>query len=649
MEPEVYEILPRIHGPEGVKGLSVEELAPLAEELRRRIIEVVSRNGGHLASSLGVVDLTIALHRVFSTPTDRIIWDVGHQCYAHKLLTGRHAEFDSLRIEGGLSGFPKRSESEHDPFDTGHAGTSISAALGMAKGRDHQGRDNRVVAVIGDGSLTAGMAFEGLNHAGALHTNLTVVLNDNKMSISHNVGAMSAYLNRVITGKWYTRMREEIDPIVEAIVGDQVASFAKRMEEGIKGAIVPGRLFEDLGFKYYGPIEGHDIPTLIDTLERVKAIRGPKLVHVVTTKGKGYAPAEEKAQSFHGVSPFVRATGEAKKKKSALTYTQVFADTLMELAGADERIVAITAAMPEGTGLTRFGEVYPDRLYDVGIAEQHAVTFAAGLATEGMKPVVAIYSTFMQRALDQVIHDVALMNLDVTFAIDRAGIVGEDGATHQGAYDLSLLRTVPNLTLLAPKDEAELRSMLKAAIAHPGPVAVRYPRGGGVGASVEGPIEELELGKAELMRDGADVCLLAVGSMVHPALDAANLLADNGIAAAVINVRSVKPLDTELIGEYGRRCGLLVTVEENALSGGFGSAALEAIEAERLPHAAVRRLGVPDTFVEHAKPDAIRHALGLDAEGIHRATLAFVTARRAEANLTPLSDGVKKAVGSTPR
>ncbi|MBF0171397.1 MAG: 1-deoxy-D-xylulose-5-phosphate synthase, partial [Nitrospinae bacterium] len=533
--------------------------------------------------------------------------------------------------------------------DTGHAGTSISAALGMATARDLQGRDNRVVAVIGDGSLTAGMAFEGLNHAGALHTNLTVVLNDNKMSISHNVGALSAYLNRVITGKWYNRMREEIDPIVEAIVGDQVASFAKRMEEGIKGAIVPGRLFEDLGFKYYGPIEGHDIPYLIETFERVKEIKGPKLVHVVTTKGKGYPPAEEKAHSYHGVSPFYRATGEAKKQKSALTYTQVFADTLVELAAEDERIVAITAAMPEGTGLARFGQVYPDRLYDVGIAEQHATTFAAGLAVDGMKPVVAIYSTFMQRVFDQVVHDVALMNLDVTFAIDRAGIVGEDGATHQGVFDLSFLRCIPNMTILAPKDENELRSMLKAAIAHPGPVAVRYPRGGGVGASVEGPVEPLEIGKAELVRDGHDVCLLAVGSMVHPSLAAARSLAADGIDAAVINVRSVKPLDTQLIGDYGRRCGLLVTVEENALAGGFGSAALEAIEAERLPHAAVRRLGIPDTFIDHAKPDDIRRALGLDAEGIRAATRAFVTARRADLGMHSRPDAPKEAAGSAPR
>jgi 1-deoxy-D-xylulose-5-phosphate synthase len=644
---ETYRLLPGIHGPDDVKALPEEELPLLAEELRRRIMQVVSRNGGHLASSLGVVELTIALHRVFSSPDDKIIWDVGHQCYAHKLLTGRNDAFDTLRTEGGVSGFPKRSESPHDAFDTGHAGTSISAALGMARARDHLGKEHRVVAVIGDGSMTAGMAFEGLNHAGALHTNLTVVLNDNKMSISHNVGALSQYLNRVITGKWYTRLREEIDPIVESIVGDHVASFAKRMEEGIKGAIVPGRLFEDLGFKYYGPIEGHELPYLLETFERVKGIRGPKLVHVVTTKGKGYARAEEEAHSFHGVSPFHPATGAARKARTVPSYTEVFADTLVELGEKDDRIVAITAAMPEGTGLARFAETFPDRTYDVGIAEQHAVTFAAGMAAEGMKPVVAIYSTFLQRVFDQIVHDVALMKLDVTFAVDRAGIVGEDGATHQGLFDLTFLRCIPDLMVMAPADENELRRMLATAVAHPGPAAIRYPRGSAVGVACDAVAEPLPVGKAAVVREGADVAIIAIGSMVGPAMAAATLLADEGIDAAVINARFVKPLDCETIAAFGRRCGLLVTVEENVLAGGFGSAVLEAVEAEGLPHVAVRRIGVADAFVEQATQASARRRFGLDPEGIAATTRAFVAAR---ADLRHgQADASKKAVGSAPR
>jgi 1-deoxy-D-xylulose-5-phosphate synthase len=496
----------------------------------------------------------------------------------------------------------------------------------MAQARDRLGNKNKVLAVIGDGSLTAGLAFEGLNHAGALHTNFTVVLNDNKMSISHNVGAMSQYLNRVITGKWYNRFRSEVDPIVTSIVGDGVANFARRMEEGIKGAIVPGRLFEDLGFKYIGPIDGHELPYLIETFQGVHAMTGPKLVHVVTTKGKGYAPAEEKSKSFHGVSPFHPDTGLSKKGKGAQTYTEVFSEALIAEAHADERIVAITAAMPDGTGLDAFAQIFPERFFDVGIAEPHAVTFAGGLASEGLKPVVAIYSTFLQRSYDQILHDVCLMNLDVTFAVDRAGIVGEDGATHQGLFDLSYLRTAPNLLVMAPKDEGELRAMVKTAIAHPGPAAVRYPRGAGIGTGIDetAVVESIPIGEAEVLTKGNDLALVAIGSSVLPAIEAAAVLENEGYAVTVVNGRFVKPLDEKTICDVARRCGMIVTVEENVLAGGFGSALLEALEQNDLSHILVKRIGVKDSFVEHAPQAVTRTKRGLDAAGIAHTARQFL-------------------------
>lgn len=618
-----YEILSAIKSPVDLKKLDIKDLTLLAEELRHRIINVVSKNGGHLASSLGVVEMTIALHYVFDCPDDKLIWDVGHQCYAHKILTGRNDLFPTLRREGGLSGFPNRNEGPYDCFNTGHAGTSISAALGFAQARDFSHEDHRVIAVIGDGSMTAGLAFEGLNHAGSLHTNLTVVLNDNKMSISHNVGALSQHLNRVITGKWYVKLREEFGQALQVVAGDQVAQFSKRLEEAVKGIIVPGRLFEDLGYKYVGPIEGHEISYLIETFQAVKEIKGPKLVHVVTTKGKGYQPAEEKAQSFHGVSAFQPSTGNLPLAKR--TYTDVFAEALIELAVADDKIVAITAAMPEGTGLSKFAKVYPDRFFDVGIAEQHATTFAAGLAAGGMRPVVAIYSTFLQRVFDQIAHDVCLMNLNVTFAIDRAGLVGEDGATHQGVFDLTYLRCIPNMAVMAPKDEEELKRMLKTAIEHPGPAALRYPRGAAVGVPLSSKIETIPFGKAELLVDGTDIAIVAIGNAVQASLDAADRLKQEGFSVAVVNARFVKPLDEEMIEAVGKKCGLILTVEDNVLAGGFGSAVLELIESKRLPHVAVRRLGIPDVFVDHADQKRQRSLVGIDADGIARSAREFLS------------------------
>ena len=642
-----YRLLNDIAGPEDIKSMTLGQLEDLAVEIRRRIIDVVSKSGGHLASSLGVVELTIALHYVYDCPRDKLIWDVGHQCYAHKILTGRNRTFDTLRKAGGLSGFPCREESPHDCFNTGHAGTSISAALGFAQARDHKGEKHKVLAVIGDGSMTAGLAFEGLNHAGSLHTNLTVVLNDNKMSISSNVGALSQHLNRIITGKWFVKIEQEWDQMINALAGDPALQFSQRFREAVKGMIVPGKLFEDLGYKYIGPIQGHELSYLIETFQAIKDLKGPKLVHVVTTKGKGYPPAEEKAHTFHGVAPFHPKTGVALKKPSKKTYTEVFSETLVKMAREDDKIVAITAAMPDGTGLDKFADAFPGRYYDVGIAEQHATTFAAGLAAEGMKPVVAIYSTFLQRVFDQIIHDVCLMNLNVTFAVDRAGIVGEDGATHQGAFDLSYLRCAPNMVVMAPKDERELQTMLKTALEHPGPAALRYPRGAGVGVELCDDVDTLPIGEGELLRDGDDLCMVAVGSAVMESLEAAQRLEMDGYSVAVVNARFIKPLDAELIKRMGAKCGLLLTVEENALAGGFGSAVLELIESGRVPHVAVRRLGIPDSFIEHGERALLKARLGLDADGIERAAREFLLEKAVHSEKAGGVADVKKAAGSS--
>ncbi|MFZ5898554.1 MAG: 1-deoxy-D-xylulose-5-phosphate synthase [Bacillota bacterium] len=628
-------ILDRINSPKDLRSLSIEELQRLAAEIRALIVNTVSRTGGHLAPNLGVVELTIALHRVFEAPRDKIIWDVGHQCYVHKILTGRREAFSTLRQYGGLSGFPSRLESEYDAFGTGHSSTSISAALGMALGRDYRADDSSsVVAVIGDGALTAGMAFEALNHAGHLQRRLIVILNDNEMSIAKNVGALSGYLTRLRTDPMYTRGKEELEDLLQRIpaIGPRLLKWTLRVKDSLKYLVVPGMIFEELGFTYLGPIDGHNIPQLLSILKQAKAAEGPVIVHVLTTKGKGYKPAETNPDKFHGVGAFDAETGKVKKN-GRVTYTEVFGRTLVTLAQEDERIVAITAAMTSGTGLTEFAKTFPDRFFDVGIAEQHAVTLAAGMAAEGLRPVVAIYSTFMQRAFDQVIHDVCLQRLPVVLALDRGGIVGDDGPTHQGIFDLSYLRLIPNLTLMAPRDENELQHMLKAAIDYGVPVAVRYPRGTGTGCPLDQDFKEIPLGRAEVLRDGRDATILAVGNTVEPSLEAAQILSAAGVNVAVINARFVKPLDEESILTYARRSRQLFIVEENVISGGFGGAILELLAAKRQFDVRPHLIALPDTFVEHGAPSLLREKYGLSAEEIAARVLAEL--QRSRLRLAP--------------
>ncbi len=610
-------LLENIKSPADLKNLAEQEVEILAGEIREKIMAVVATNGGHLSPNLGVVELTLALHKIFDFSHDKIVWDVGHQCYTHKLITGRYEQFDTLRREGGICGFPRREESDYDHFDTGHAGTSISAALGFACARDLAKKNHDIVAVIGDGAMTSGISFEGLNNAGARKTDIIVVLNDNEMSISPNVGALSAHLNRIISGELYNKMVQEIDNLLKKIpsVGEQMTYLAHKTEEAIKGIIVPGRLFEDLGFKYFGPIDGHKLPYLLETFESVKKLKGPRLIHVVTQKGKGYKYAKEKSGAWHGTSPFDISTGERKKSARA-SYTSIFGKTMVELAEHDEKILAVTAAMKEGTGLTEFAEKYPDRFFDVGIAEQHAATFAGAMAAEGYKPVVAVYSTFMQRAYDQLLHDVGNMNLPVTFALDRAGIVGDDGTTHQGVFDFSFLRHVPNMTVMAPKDENELRQMIFTAVNHNGPVSVRYPRGAGLGVPLEQSYRKLEIGKGELLKEGGDLVICAIGNRVSEAVKAAQMLEEEGYSVAVINARFVKPLDIELISHWAMRCGHLLTVEENAVMGGFGSAVFEELRNAGHGSIAGSMLGIPDRYVEHAPQERSRQKFGLDAKGI---------------------------------
>ena len=611
-------LLKNINTPKDLKKLKKEELPLLAAEIRKLIIETVSKTGGHLASSLGVVELTLALHYIFKTPDDKIVWDVGHQAYTHKILTGRKNKFHTLRQYKGISGFPKINESEYDAFNTGHSGTSISAALGLAKARDTKKENHSVIAVIGDGSTTAGMAFEGFNQAGHLKSNLIVILNDNEMSISANVGAVSAYLSKILTGQLYTKLIDEIDTLLKHIpkIGNRVSRLAHRVEEAIKGILIPGRIFEDLGFNYVGPIDGHDLFHLVSALQGIKKLKGPVLFHLVTKKGKGYQPAEEKAPSFHGVSSFNIGTGTFLKKKSSKTYTEAFGDSITELAQKDIRIIAITAAMTDGTGLGKFAKKFPDRFYDVGIAEQHAATFAAALALEGLKPVVAVYSTFLQRAYDQVLHDICLMNLPVTFALDRAGIVGEDGPTHHGMFDLSYMRNLPNLVFMAPKDENELRHMLKTALEFNGPAALRYPRGPGPSVNYDKKIKPLEIGSAEVLKEGDELAIIAIGNMVSPSLNAADILSQKGIDVTVVNARFIKPLDKNLIIKLARRTKKIVTVEENVLQGGFGSAVMEILEEEGITNIQFKRIGIPDKFIEHGSPEVLRKNYGLNAECI---------------------------------
>ena len=611
-------ILNQIKSPENIKNIPVKELATLCRELRETIIAVCAANGGHLAPSLGVVELTVALHKVFDSPQDKIIWDVGHQAYAHKLLTGRTEEFGTLRTFSGISGFPKRAESNHDIFDVGHSSTSISAALGMAVARDLQKKNNKVVDVIGDGSMTGGIAYEGLNNAGHLNKDLIVILNDNEMSIAENVGALSNFLSRSITSEFVHKIKKDLEGFLESLdgVGRSVLKVAKRAEESLKGLFTPGMLFEAFGFEYIGPIDGHDIELLLHTFENVKRFDDAVLIHVLTKKGKGYKPAEENPSLFHGVGPFEAETGKVLKGKGgAASYTAIFGEAINKIASCDEKVVAITAAMPDGTGLSPFAKEFPERFFDVGIAEQHAVTFAAGLAAQGFKPVVAVYSTFLQRAYDQVFHDVCLQNLPVTFAIDRAGVVGSDGPTHHGVFDLSYLRHLPNMTLMAPKDENELQHMLFSSVEHGGPVAIRYPRGNGYGVPLDQNYRLLPIGKGETMRSGGDGAIIAIGTMAYPALEAAQSLFSEGIDLAVINARFVKPLDRGLILEAARNSGIIFTVEENVLQGGFGTAVLELLEEEAVDVKVVR-LGFPDSFIEQGEQPLLKSMFGLDTAGI---------------------------------
>jgi len=609
-------ILESINSPQDLKRLRREELRKLAEEIREEIISVVSKNGGHLAPSLGVVELTLALHYVFDTPKDKIIWDVGHQAYAHKIITGRRSSFRTLRQWGGISGFPRRSESPYDVFDSGHSGSALPVALGMAEAGHLRGDGGRVVAVIGDGTLSTGVALEALNCAGAWGSDLIVILNDNEMSISRSVGALSSYLNRIMTGQWVTRLREDIKRLLQEIPGGKpLFRFMKYTEETLKGIFTPGILFEELGFKYIGPLDGHNIDHLIDNLKNVKHLKGPVLLHVVTRKGKGYRPAEEDPTTFHGVSGFDREKGTISSNPLAPpTYTEVFGRALVELASEDDRIVAITAAMPQGTGLVEFSKRFPDRFYDVGIAEQSAVSLAAGLALGGLRPVVAIYSTFLQRAYDQIIEDVCLQKAPVIFAIDRGGVVGEDGATHHGVFDLSYLRPIPNLVVMAPKDEGELRDMLYTALRTEGPSAIRYPRGRGAGANCEG-FKALEIGRGEVLREGRELLIVALGSMVHPSLEAAELLEGEGIGTTVINARFIKPLDEELICSLAEDHRAVLTVEENVKAGGFGSQVTEALRRKGIKRR-VKVLGLPDEFIEHGPRGKLLELYGLSPRAI---------------------------------
>lgn len=622
-----HSLLAQINTPEDLKALSIQELQELAVEIRERIIEVTSQNGGHLAPSLGAVELTLALHFVFKAPEDKIIWDVGHQAYAHKLITGRKDRFHTLRTYGGISGFPKRSESPYDTFDTGHSSTSISAGLGISTAKELKREPGKVISVIGDGSMTAGMAFEGFNQAGYMEKDLIVVLNDNAMSIAPNVGALSSFISRKMTGKRFVNLKRDLENFIKTLpgVGENILNFVRKSEDSFVTFFTPGMMFEAFKFKYVGPIDGHRLDQLIETFENVSYLEGPVLVHTLTTKGKGYAPAEADPSHYHGVGAFEIPTGTPSKQKlkPAPSYTEIFGATMVDLAQEDERIFAITAAMPEGTGLTEFARLFPDRFLDVGIAEQHAVTFGAGLATEGLRPVVAIYSTFLQRAFDQIIHDVCLPNLPVIFAIDRGGLVGEDGPTHHGHFDITYLRCLPNMTVIAPKDENELRQMLYTALQHEGPVAVRYPRGKGAGVSLDPEYQEIPLGQAEVLREGTDLCIMAFGNMVYPSLDAADRLKAEGYAAGVVNCRFAKPLDPRL-GDLALASGRVLIVEENIRQGGLGSAILEFFNDLGLRDVVVKRIGLPDRFVEHGPPDLLREKCGLDASGILKAARELV-------------------------
>jgi len=614
--------LEKINSPADLKKMSRKDLPLLASEIREVIIDVVSKNGGHLAPSLGVVELAIAIHYVFNAPDDKIIWDVGHQSYAHKLLTGRRERFHTLRQYDGICGFTRMSESPYDAFSTGHSSTSVSAGLGIACAKRLKNENKKVIAVIGDGSMTAGLAYEGLNQAGDIHKNILVILNDNDMSISHNVGAVSSLLSRTFSAKYLQDFKKEVGDFLKSLpkFGDDIYQFAKRSKESFKTFITPGMLFEAFNFEYFGPINGHKLDHLIDILNNVKCLSEPVLLHVTTQKGKGYLPSEKNPVYFHGVGCFNADTGESINEDCSIpTYTQVFGRKLIKMASENNRIIAVTAAMPEGTGLSNFATTYPDRFFDVGIAEQHAVTFAAGLATEGFRPFVAIYSTFLQRAYDQILHDVCIEALPVAFAVDRGGIVGEDGATHNGVFDLSYLRSLPNMVVMAPKDENELCRMLSTAVSHNGPIAVRYPRGIGEGVKFENQDIPIPIGKGEVLRKGDDILIIAIGQSVNEALMANNMLKEQGISATIVNARFVKPLDTDLIGDLSRKIPRIITVEENVRQGGFGSAVLECLSDLGISGFRLKCIGLPDSFIEHGSQKFLRSKYGIDAPAIFNA------------------------------
>ncbi len=621
--------LAQITGPRDLKPLSFPELEALAREIRETIVDVVVRQtGGHFASNLGSVELTLALHYVYDSPRDKIVWDVGHQAYPHKLLTGRYQRFTTIRQEGGLSGFLQREESEHDHFGAGHASTSISAALGMATAGQLKGERFHSIAVIGDGALTGGMAYEALNNAGSRKVPLTVVLNDNEMSIAPNVGALPKYLSRIRTNHRYTQAKIEVERLLQRVPqGGRLLDLGKRMKDGLKEVVYHTMIWEELGFTYVGPVDGHDLRELIETFEQVKKLDGPVFVHVLTVKGKGYQPAEDDPFKHHSASIKVEST-----KPVAAKYQDVFGTTLTELARTDDRIIAITAAMPDGTGLLPFAKEHPARFFDVGIAEQHAVTFAAGLATQGLRPVAAIYSTFLQRAFDQVVHDVCIQKLPVIFAMDRAGLVGDDGRTHHGVFDFAYLRALPNMVLMAPKDEDELRHMLKTAIDYEsGPIALRFPRGSGIGASMLAEPYALPIGRGEVLRDGSDLTIIAIGATVLASIRASEILAEAGIEVTLINARFVKPLDESLILDAARRTGAMLTVEEAMLAGGFGSAVMELLTREDV-RVRVDCLGLPDRFFDHASQQSLRTQAGIDAECIARRAMV-VLQQRASASI----------------
>jgi 1-deoxy-D-xylulose-5-phosphate synthase len=622
MVHQEYPMLQKVNYPSDLKNFTLSELKALSKEVRQYMIDVISKVGGHFGAGLGTVELAVALHYVFNTPVDKLVWDVGHQAYPHKILTGRKDKLHTIRQYGGISGFLKRTESEYDVFGAGHASTALSAALGIATARDFDRKDYKVVAVVGDGAMTGGMAYEAMNNAGLLKKNIIVVLNDNRMSIAPNVWAISNYFTEIIATKSFNKFKANVWELTGKLdsFGDRIRSITARVEGGIKAIVTPGMLFEALGFRYFGPFNAHNITQLVRIFSDVKELSGPILVHVVSQKGKGYGPAEKDIQNLHGVTPFDKITGVAVLKKDGPpAYTKIFGETLVEICKMDPKVVGITAAMPDGTGLNILQKAMPDRFFDVGIAEQHAVTFAAGMATEGYTPVAAIYSTFLQRAFDQLIHDVAIQKLPVVFILDRGGLVGADGPTHHGSFDLSYLRLIPGMVIMAPKDESELRDMIYTATQYrKGPIAVRYPRGNAVGVPVKDHFEAIEIGKGEIVRHGQDVAILAVGNMTLHALKAADTLQQKGILAEVVNARFVKPLDTELLDDIAARFEHIVTVEDNSIVGGFGSGVAEYFAQAGYTHIRHKLHGIPDRFIDHGKPNELYELIGIDPDGIAR-------------------------------